>query len=136
MYLKVFECTWMYWNVFRVYLNVLIVYLWYISMCLKYIQCIYSMFQCISMCLNVFIDIVIGILSWHSHCNVFAMYTHLHIFFSPSPICYTTTLLFFHSHWSVPTFIQSMKELHINFYFTSIHHLTFHIPCCHWLHGA
>jgi hypothetical protein len=52
------------------------------------------------MCLNVFLDIVIGISPSHSHCNVFAMHTHLHIFFSlytmiPFPTCYTTTFLFF-----------------------------------------
>jgi hypothetical protein len=31
--------------------------------------------------LNVFINIVIGISPSHSHCNVFAMHTHLYIFF-------------------------------------------------------
>jgi hypothetical protein len=88
------------------------------------------------MCLNVFIDIIIGILPSHSHCNVFTMHTLLQIFFSlytmtpfgPFQTCYTTTLFLFHSHWSVPTFIQSMKKLYINFYFMSIHHPTFHIP--------
>jgi hypothetical protein len=34
------------------------------------------------MYLNVFINIIIGISPSHSHCNVFAMHTHLHIFFS------------------------------------------------------
>jgi hypothetical protein len=33
------------------------------------------------MCFNVFLDIVIGISPLHSHCKVFAMHTHLHIFF-------------------------------------------------------
>jgi hypothetical protein len=67
---------------------------------------------------NVFIDIVIGISPSHSHCNVFAMHTDLHIFFSlyimtPFPTCYTTTFLFFHSRWSIPTFIQSILTFHV-----------------------
>jgi hypothetical protein len=95
-------------------------------------QCIYSMFQCIIMCLNVFIDIVIGISPSHSHCNVFAMHIHLHIFIALNimihfPTCYITTLFFFHFHWFIPAFIQSMKNLHINPY-TSKHHSAFHVP--------
>jgi hypothetical protein len=58
-----------------------------------------------------------------SHCNIFAMHTHLHIFFSlytmtPFPTCYTTTFLFFHLSWSIPTFIQSILTFHI---YTSPH---------------
>jgi hypothetical protein len=99
-------------------------------------QCINSMFQCISMYLNVFINIVIGISPSQSHCSVFATHTHLDMFFSlytmtPFTTCYTTTILFFHFHWSIPTFIQSMKKLHINPYFSRLYitpHSMFHIP--------
>jgi hypothetical protein len=66
-----------------------------------------------------------------SHCNVFATHTHLHIFFSlytmtPFPTCYTTTFLFPHSRWSIPTFIQSILTFHI---YTSPHipHSTFYV---------
>jgi hypothetical protein len=66
-----------------------------------------------------------------SHCNVFSTYTHLHIFFplytmTPSPTCYTTTFLFFHSHWSIPIFIQSILTFHV---YTSPHipHSTFYV---------
>jgi hypothetical protein len=113
---SIFECVWMY-----------LCYIYGVFQCVYNIfQCIYSMFQCISMCLNVFIDILIGILLSCSHCNVFAMHTHIHIFFSlytmtPFPTCSTTTLFFVHSHWSVPTFIQSMKKLHINLYFSHLY---------------
>jgi hypothetical protein len=91
----------------------------------------FNVFHYISMCLNV--DIVIKILPSHSHCKVFTMHTYLYIFISlytmtSFPTCYTTTLFFFHSHWFVPTFIQSMKKLHINPYFTFLHHSTFYVP--------
>jgi hypothetical protein len=64
---------------------------------------------------------------------------------------------FSHSHWFVSTFIQSIKKLHINPYFSRLYitphstfyvphsmsslviphpHSTFHIPCHHWLRGA
>jgi hypothetical protein len=66
-----------------------------------------------------------------SHCNVFAMHTHLHIFFSlytmtPFPTCYTTTFFFFHSCWSILTFIQSILIFHV---YTSPHipHSTFYV---------
>jgi hypothetical protein len=45
----------------------------------------------------------------------------------PSQHAMPLYFLFFHSHWSVPTFIQFMKKLHINSYFMSIHHPTFHV---------
>jgi hypothetical protein len=133
MYLNVFECIYIYiygvfeciYNILMVYFNLFIIYLNAFIVC-------FNVFHCISMCLNVFIYIIIGILSSHSHCNVFTMHTHLHIFFSlytmtPFRTCFTTALFFFHSHWSVPTFIQFMKKLHINSYFMSIHHPTFHV---------
>jgi hypothetical protein len=92
------------------------------------------MFQCISMCLNVFIDIVIGISASHFHCNVFAMHTHLHILFftlyndSLLNMLYHYTLFFpfplicsnFHTIFKRITY-QSLL-------FTSIHHPTFYIP--------
>jgi hypothetical protein len=120
VHLNVFECIWMY-----------IKYICGIFHCVYIIfQCIYKMFQCISMCLNVFLDIVIGISPSHSHCNIFAMHI-LHIFFSlytmtPFPTCYTTTLLFFHSRWSIQTFIQSILTFHV---YTSFHipHSTFYV---------
>jgi hypothetical protein len=66
-----------------------------------------------------------------SHCNVFAMHTYLHIFFSlytmtPFPTCYTTTFFFFHFRWSIPTFIQSILTFHV---YTSPHipHSTFYV---------
>jgi hypothetical protein len=103
VYLNVFECT---YNIFVVYFNVPIIYFNAFIVCLMYFnvfECIYRHYNWISPLL--------------SHCNVFAMYTHLYIFFSlytmtPFPTCYTTTFLFFHSRWSM-----------------SIHHPTFHIPC-------
>ena len=72
---------------------------------------------------NVFINTIIGISPSHVHCNVSAMHTHLHICFSlytmtSFPTYYTTTFLFFHAHWSIPTFIQSILTFHI---YTSPH---------------
>jgi hypothetical protein len=79
------------------YLNTFIVYM-------NGLKCIYSIFmvnfnvfQCIWKYLNVFINIVIGILPSCSHCNVFAMSTDAHIYFSLSKrmtslTWYTTTL--------------------------------------------
>jgi hypothetical protein len=73
MYLKVFECTSMYLNVFIVYLNVFEctykIFMLYFN---AFIVC-FDVFHCISMCLS--IDIVIGILPSHFHCNVFTMHT-------------------------------------------------------------
>jgi hypothetical protein len=71
------------------YLNIFIVYMYGIF------QCIYNIFQCISMHLNVFINIVIGISPPYSHCNVFTMHTHVDIYFLQYTvitflICYTT----------------------------------------------
>jgi hypothetical protein len=85
------------------------------------------MFQCISICLNAFIDIVIGISPSYLHCHVFAMHTHLHICFSLYtmtyfPTCYTITFLL-----SMP--IDPFQLSYNLFLFsTSIHHPTFHIP--------
>jgi hypothetical protein len=85
-YLNIFECT---YSIFVVCFNVSIIYFNAFIVC-------FNVFQC----LNVFINIVIEILPSHSHCNFFAMHTHLHIFFSfytmtPFPTCYTTAFLFF-----------------------------------------
>jgi hypothetical protein len=43
----------------------------------------------------------------------------------------TTTLLFFHSHWSIPSFIQSIKKNYISILTSRLYitpHSTFHIP--------
>jgi hypothetical protein len=89
------------------------------------------MFQYISMCLNVFIDIAIGISPSHTHCNVFAMHIHIHNFFftlyndSPPNMLYYYTFFFlpfplirsnFHTIYEKITY-QSLL-------FTSIHHPT------------
>jgi hypothetical protein len=83
------------------------------------------------MCLNVFIDIVI---EFHHHFLIvtFLPSTPTYNFFSslytmtPFPTCYTTTFLFFHSRWSIPTFIQSIITFHV---YTSPHipHSTFYV---------
>jgi hypothetical protein len=146
MYLNIFECI---YSISMVHFNVSIIYFNAFIVC-------FNVFHYISMCLNVFIDIVIGILPSYSHCNVFIMHIHLHFFFFilhndslPNMLIYY--IIFFHFHWSIPTFIQSLEKLHINPYFvyTSFHiahssllrlyivpHCTFHIPCHHWLHRA
>jgi hypothetical protein len=122
VYLSVFEYI---CYIFMVYFNVFIIYLNAFIVC-------FNVFHYISMYMNVFIDIPIGILPLYCHCNVFTMHIHLRICFSlytmtSFPTCYTTTLLFF---------IQSIKKLHINHYFMSVHHPTFHIPFRHWLYEA
>jgi hypothetical protein len=123
VYLNVFECT---YNIFVVYFNVSIVYFNAFIVWFNVFKCIYQHCNWISPSL--------------SHCNVFAMHTHLHIFFSfytmtPFPTCYTTTFLFFHFCWSIPTFIQSILTFH-NYIPLHIPHSTFHILCYHWLRGA
>jgi hypothetical protein len=127
-YLNVFECN---YNIFVVYFNVSIIYINAFIIC-------FNVFHCISMCLNVFINIVIGISPLHSHCNVFVMHTHLQIIFSlytmtPFPTCYTITFLFF-------PFLLIHSNFHTIYpYFSHLYitpHSIFHIPCCHWLRGA
>jgi hypothetical protein len=120
IYLKVFECTHSIFEYIWMYLQ----YVYGVFQCVyNILQCIYRMFQCISMCLNVFNNIVIGISPSHSHCNVFSMHIHLHIFFSfytmiPFQHAISLQSLFF--HWNTtPTFILSMKN------YTSI--LTFYV---------
>jgi hypothetical protein len=126
---SIFECIWM--------------YLWYVCgvfQCIYNIfQCIYSMFQCISMHFNVFGCIFYWHLNWNFtitfSCNVFAMHTSLHIFFSPYtmtpfPTCYTITFIF-------SIFVNPFQlSYNLSLLFTSIHHPTFHIPCRHWLRKA
>jgi hypothetical protein len=77
VYLNVFECT---YNKFVVYFNVSIIYFNAFKVCFNVFQCIYRHCNWIS--------------PSHSHCNVFAMHTHIHIYFSlytmtPFPTCYT-----------------------------------------------
>jgi hypothetical protein len=121
IYLNVFGYI---YCIFVVYFNVSIIYFDAFIVC-------FNVFQFISMCLNVFIDIVIGISPLHSHCNVFAMHTRQYISFllytmTPFSTCYTTTFFFFHSRWSVPTFKQSIITFNV---FTSLHilHSTFQV---------
>jgi hypothetical protein len=118
MYLQyiygVFECT---YSIFMVYFNAFIV--------------CFNVFHYISMSLNVFVDIVINISPSHSHCNAFAMYTHLHNFFNsiqwlPSQHAIPLHFFFFHSHWPVHTIYE--KITYQSLLFTSIHHPTFQVP--------
>jgi hypothetical protein len=113
-------------------LNVFLVYLSTYSIYLKVFQCIYSMFQCISMCLNVFINIVIGISPSHFHCNVFAMHTHLHIFFHFIhwlPSLHAIQLHFFFPFSLIRSSFHTIYEkvTYQSLHFTFIHHPTFHI---------
>jgi hypothetical protein len=117
VYLNVFECT---YNIFMVYFNVPIIYFNAFIVC-------FNVFQCVWMYLSTLYWISPSL----SHCNVFAMHTHLQVFFSlytmtPFPTCYTTTFLFFHSRWYIPTFIQSTLTFHV---YTSPHipHSTFYV---------
>jgi hypothetical protein len=84
----------------------------------------FNVFQCIGKCLNVFINIVIGVSPSYFHCNVFAMCTHVHIHFSLSTMttfltCYTTTLFF-----SIPI---NLFQLLYNLWKNYISIFTFHI---------
>jgi hypothetical protein len=90
----------MYLNVFSMYLNVFVVYFIIFPM---YLNVFMMCFQCIAMYLNVFIvyskiftNIVIGILPFHSHCNVSIIRIHIPIYFllfimTIFPTCPTTT---------------------------------------------
>jgi hypothetical protein len=94
----------------------------------------FNVFQCIKKNLNVFINIVIGISPLHSHCNVITMHTHIRICFSLSTMitfltCYTTTF-FSPIFIDLFQFIQFMKRLHINLYFSRLYitpHSIFHV---------
>jgi hypothetical protein len=143
MYFNAFESIWMHLNVFRVYLNVfecIHSVFEYISV---YLQCIYGVFECmynVFECIWMYLWYICGVFqsfyNWISpwsylHCNIFATHTHLHICFSfytmtPFPTCYAITFLYFHAHWSIPIFIQSILTFHI---YTSpyIPHSTFHV---------
>jgi hypothetical protein len=78
-------------------------------------------FDYILMHLNVFIHILIEISPSHSHYNVIAMHTYLHICLS---IIHNDSLsnmlyhyiIFSYSHCSIPIFLQSMKILNSNSY--------------------
>jgi hypothetical protein len=117
MYLKGFEYI-------SMYSNVLVVYLWYILM----------YFNFISMYLSVCTIIVIRISPSYSHYNAFTIHTYLYIcLFTIHNNSFLNMLyhytLFSCSHWSVPTFIQSVKILHTNSYFSHLYitpHSTFH----------
>jgi hypothetical protein len=126
VYLNVLECIWMYLECIWMYLNIFIVYL-------NVFECIHNVFEYISMCLNVFIDIVI---EFHHHFLIitFLPCTPTYTFFfslytmTPFPTCYTTTFLFF-----------PFPLIHSNFhtiytYFSRLYitpHSKFHILCRH-----
>jgi hypothetical protein len=125
VYLYVFECTFsififeciysiiiMYFNVFIIYSNAFII--------------CFNELQCISMCLNVFIDIVIGILPSHSHCNNFAMHTYLHILFTLHNVSFPNMLYYYIIFFPFALIRSNFHTIYD----------TFHIPCRHWLHGA
>jgi hypothetical protein len=110
MYLNVFECI---YNVCMVYFNVFIV-------CFNVLQCISMRLKY----LNIFIDIVIGISTLYSNCNVFAMRTYIHICFSLSTMttfltCYTTILFS-----PIPI---DLFQLSYNLWKNDISILTFHV---------
>jgi hypothetical protein len=111
-------------------------------LCFDVFQCIYSKPQCILMYLKVFeynsmfsklfIDIIIGISPSHSHYNVFPTHPPTHLLFTIRnlPNMLYHYILFSNFHWSIPTFIQFMKTLHTNFYFSHLYitpHSTFHV---------
>jgi hypothetical protein len=96
------------------YLNVLII-------CFNAFIVCFNVFQCVWMYFNVFECIY-----WHcnwispslSQCSVFAVHIHLHIFFHsiqwlPSQHAILLCFFFFHSCWSIPTFIQSILTFHV-----------------------
>ena len=86
------------------------------------------MFQCISMCLNVFIKNIIGISPLHSHCNIFAIRTHLYIFFH--------SIQWLPSQYAIPLysffpFLMIRSNFHTIYPYISclyiIPHSTFHV---------
>jgi hypothetical protein len=118
--LKVFEWT---YNIFMVYFQC----------AYNMFQCIYRMFQCISMYLDVFIDIVIGISPSRSHCNVFAMRTHIYIFFHSTqwlPSQHAIPLHFFFPFPLTRSIFHTTYEkfTYQSLLFMFIHYSTFHIP--------
>jgi hypothetical protein len=116
--MDVFECI---YTIFMVYFNVFIV--------------CFNVFHYVWKYLSIFIDIVIGISPSYSHCNVFAIHTHLHICISLSTLttfltCYTSTLF---SPISIDLFQLSYNLCYISILtfhvYTSPHipHPTFHV---------
>ena len=110
---SIFSCIWMY-----------LYYIYGVFQCLFNIfQCIYSMFlmyfnvfECIYWNYNWNFTITFSLWRFcHAHppTHLFSLYT-----MTPFPTCYTNTFLFFQSHWSVSTFIQSILTFHV---YTSIH---------------
>jgi hypothetical protein len=62
-----------------------------------------------------------------SHCNVFAMHTHLHIFFHSIQWLPSQHAIPLRSFFSIP--IDPFQlPYNLSLFFTSIHHPTFHIP--------
>jgi hypothetical protein len=128
----------MYLNVFLIYLNVLILYM-NVYECIYKVFMVYfnvfiigfNVFQWVWKYLNVFIDIVIGISPSYVHCKDFVMCTFaftIHNDYLPNMLYHYN--LSFHSHWFVSTFLQFMKKLYINAYFSHLYiilHSTFHV---------
>jgi hypothetical protein len=133
MYLNVFECV---YSIFIMYLNVLIVYLWYVSMC-------FNAFESIWMYL---LTLELNFSPSYSHCNVFAMRIHVHIWFLLLTMttflrCYTTKLFspipiaLFQLPYNLWKNYISILTFHV-YTLPHIPHSTFHIPCRHWLREA
>jgi hypothetical protein len=125
MYLKVFECTSMYLNVFIVYLNVFEctykIFMLYFN---AFIVC-FDVFHCISMCLS--IDIVIGILPSHSHCNVFTMHT---FFFHSTQWLHSQYAILLHYYFPFPLICSNFHTIYEKITYQSLLHVytSSHIP--------
>jgi hypothetical protein len=116
----------MYYSIFMVYFNVFIIYFNAFIVC-------FNVFYYISMCLNVFIDIIIGILPSHSHCNVLPCTPTYTFFFHSTQWFLSQHAIPLHYFFSISIDLFQLsynlwKYLQINPYFTSIHHPTFHVP--------
>ena len=81
------------------------------------------------MCLNVFIDILIGISPLHPHSNVFAMHIHLHNgSFSNMLYHYTLFLPFPLINFNFHTIYEKITYQSLLFTFIDSIHPTFHVP--------
>jgi hypothetical protein len=138
VYLNIFQCI---YSIFMVYLNICIVYL-NVFECTYSISVVYFNVSIICLnafivCFNVFIDIVIGILPSHFDCNVFAMHTHLHVFFHSRQSLPSQHAIPLHSFFTFPLICSNFHTIYpycLHLYITP--HSTFYIPSCHWLCGA
>jgi hypothetical protein len=114
IYLNIFQCT---YNIFMLYFNVPIIYFNAFIVCFNVFQCIYQHCNWISPSLF--------------HRNVLPC-TPIYTFFFhsiqwlPSQHAIPLRSIFFHSYWSIPTFIQSILTFRV---YTSPHipHFTFYV---------